>query len=87
MRRVQRKLDRVANGDCQMGDILGTVLTDGLEAVEAACAEALGDNVHSGESQMSEERDFVGAIAGSVDRANYNRSIREPSCGLPERRR
>jgi len=41
MRRVQRKLDRVANGDRQMVDILGAVLTDGLEAVEATCAEAL----------------------------------------------
>ena len=47
MRRVQRRLGRVPNGDRQMVDILGAVLTDGLEAVEAACAEALGEGVHS----------------------------------------
>ena len=47
MRRVQRKLGRVPNGDRQMVEILGAVLTDGLEAVEAACVEALTDGVHS----------------------------------------
>jgi transposase len=47
LRRVQRKLGRVPNGDRQMVDILGVVLTDGLDAVEAACAEALGEGVHS----------------------------------------
>ena len=30
-----------------MVDILSAVLTDGLVAVEAACAEALGEGVHS----------------------------------------
>ena len=30
-----------------MVDILGAVLTDGLSAVEAACAEAVSQNVHS----------------------------------------
>lgn len=30
-----------------MVDILGAVLTDGLEAVDAACAEALSNGVHS----------------------------------------
>lgn len=47
LRRVQRKLGRVPNGDRQMVDILSVVLTDGLEAVEAACAEALAEGVHS----------------------------------------
>ncbi len=47
LRRVQRKLERQPNGDRQMVDILGAVLTDGLEAVEAACGEALSHNVHS----------------------------------------
>jgi hypothetical protein len=47
MRRVQRKLERQPNGDRQMVDILAAVLTDGLDAVDAACAEALHDNVHS----------------------------------------
>jgi transposase len=39
--RVQRKLERVADGDRQMVAILSAVLSDGLEAVEAACREAL----------------------------------------------
>ena len=36
-----------SDGDRQMVDILATVLSDGLPAVEAACAEALRENVHS----------------------------------------
>jgi hypothetical protein len=47
LRARARKLGRVPNGDRQMVDILGAVLTDGLDAVEAACAEALGEGVHS----------------------------------------
>jgi len=47
LRRVQRKLERQPGGDRQMVDILGAILTDGLGAVEAACAEALSHNVHS----------------------------------------
>ena len=41
LRRVQRKLERQPGGDRQMVEILGAVLTDGLDAVEAACSEAL----------------------------------------------
>jgi hypothetical protein len=44
---VRRKLDAVGDGDRQMVMILTAVLSDGLAAVEAACAEALGDGVHS----------------------------------------
>jgi transposase len=47
MERVRRKLAGVADGDRQMVKILTTVLSDGLPAVEAACAEALRENVHS----------------------------------------
>ena len=35
------------DGDRQMVKVLSAVLTDGLAAVEAACAEALADGVHS----------------------------------------
>jgi hypothetical protein len=35
------------DGDRQMVDILTAVLSDGLPAVEAACAEALKQGVHS----------------------------------------
>ena len=45
--RVRRKLERQAGGDRQVVEILGAVLTDGLDAVEAACSEALSHNVHS----------------------------------------
>lgn len=45
--RVRRKLRAVPDGDRQMVDILGAVLSDGLPAVEAACAAALDDGVHS----------------------------------------
>jgi hypothetical protein len=45
--RVRRKLAGADDGHRQMVDILTAVLTDGLPAVEAACAEALGHGVHS----------------------------------------
>ena len=45
--RVQRALAGDDDGDRQMVDILSCVLTDGLSAVEAACAEALEQHVHS----------------------------------------
>jgi hypothetical protein len=39
--RVRRKLAGADDGNRQMVDILNAVLTDGLPAVEAACAEAI----------------------------------------------
>jgi transposase len=45
--RVRRKLAAAEDGNRQMVDILTAVLCDGLPAVEAACAEALGQGVHS----------------------------------------
>ena len=47
LERVRRKLAGSDDGDRQMVKILAAVLTDGLPAVEAACAEALGEGVHS----------------------------------------
>ncbi len=47
MERVRRKLASVDDGNRQMVDILTAVLTDGLPAVEVACAEALAQGVHS----------------------------------------
>ena len=47
MERVRRKLASVDDGNRQMVDILTAVLTDGLPAVEAACAEAIAQGVHS----------------------------------------
>ena len=45
--RVWRKLAAMEDGDRQMVEILTSVLSDGLAAVEAACAEALGQGVYS----------------------------------------
>jgi transposase len=45
--RIRHKLAGSADGDRQMVEILTAVLGDGLPAVEAACAEALREGVHS----------------------------------------
>jgi len=45
--RVRRKLRGADDGDRQMVAILSAVLSDGLEPVEAACAEALEHGVHT----------------------------------------
>jgi transposase len=45
--RIRRKLASADDGNRQMVDILNAVLTDGLPAVEVACAEAIAQGVHS----------------------------------------
>jgi hypothetical protein len=45
--RARRKLAGSNDGDRQMVKILAAVLSDGLPAVEAACAQALAEGVHS----------------------------------------
>jgi hypothetical protein len=45
--RVRRRLKGSDDGDRQMVKILGAVLTDGLQAVEAACAESLDAGIAS----------------------------------------
>ena len=47
LERMRRKLQGSDDGDRQMVKVLSAVLTDGLAAVETACAEALADGVHS----------------------------------------
>jgi hypothetical protein len=47
LERVRRKLKGSEDGDRQMVQILSAVPTDGLAAVESACAEALAGGVHS----------------------------------------
>jgi hypothetical protein len=44
---VRRRLKGSDDGDRQMVKILSAVLTDGLATVEAACADALANGVHS----------------------------------------
>jgi transposase len=45
--RVRRRLARLGDGDRQMVTILSAVLSDGMPAVEAACAEALQEGACS----------------------------------------
>jgi Integrase core domain len=47
LERIRRKLAGSDDGDRQMVKILAAVLTDGLSEVEAACAQALSEGVHS----------------------------------------
>src|SRR6201993_582684 len=47
LERVRRTLAGTDDGDRQMVAILSAVLTDGLPAVEAACAQAITEGVHS----------------------------------------
>ena len=47
LERIRRKLAGSDGGDRQMVKVLAAVLGDGLPAVEAACAEALAEGVHS----------------------------------------
>src|SRR6202789_1049486 len=47
LERVRRKLSGSNDGDRQMVAVLAAVLTDGLPAVEAACAQAMSEGVHS----------------------------------------
>jgi hypothetical protein len=47
LERIRRKLAGSDDGDRQMVKILAAVLSDGLPEVEAACAQALAENVHS----------------------------------------
>src|SRR5271154_1829287 len=49
LERVRRRLAGTDDGDRQMVAILSAVLTDGLPAVEAACAQAISEGVHSSE--------------------------------------
>ena len=44
---MRRKLQGSDEGDRQIVEVRSAVLTDGLAAVEAACAEAFTDSVHS----------------------------------------
>jgi hypothetical protein len=65
MERIRRKLAGADDGNRQMVDILVAVLTDGLPAVEAACAEALADGVHSADvilNILARQRDPVAPI-------------------------
>jgi hypothetical protein len=58
--RVRRKLAGADDGNRQMVDILNAVLTDGLPAVEAACAEAVA---HGSIPLMSCSTSWLGNVS------------------------
>jgi hypothetical protein len=65
LERVRRKLRGSDDGDRQMVSILSAVLTDGLATVEAACNEALEQDVHSADviiNILARKRDPTPAI-------------------------
>ena len=90
--RVRRKLKAARDGDRQMVEVLGAVLTDGLPAVEAACAEALRDGVHSADVILNilarrrdpgppvDDHDPGGAAAAARARRRL-RPLRQPEEG------
>lgn len=47
LEQVQRKLKSLNDGDRRMVQVLSAVVSDGIAAVEAACAEALAGRIHS----------------------------------------
>ncbi len=61
------------DGDRQMVEILAAVLTDGLPAVEAACAEALDQGVHSADV-------ILNILARRRDPARRSRSSPRTRC-------
>jgi transposase len=66
LERVRRKLAGSDDGDRQMVAILASVLTDGLPAVEAACAQAMSEGVHSSDviiNILARQRDPVPAAS------------------------
>jgi hypothetical protein len=57
---MRRKLQGSEDGNRQMVKVLSAVLTDGLAAVEAACAAARADGIHSADvvlNILSRQRD------------------------------
>jgi transposase len=60
LERMRRKLQGSDDGDRQMVKVLSAVLSDGLAAVEAACAKALEDGLYSADvvlNILSRQRD------------------------------
>ena len=62
LERVRKRLNQADDGGRQMVEILSAVITDGIGAVEAACAEALGEGVCSADvilNILARRRDVV----------------------------
>ena len=98
MERVRRKLAGADDGNRQMVDILTAVLTDGLPAVEAACAEAVAQGVHSADvviNILARQRDpgppatiltpAALTLLGPSDQTGLGIGAIAAACGLPKR--
>ena len=84
--RVRRKLAGADDGDRQMVTILTAVLSDGLSAVEAACAAALGENVHSADVILNIlARRREPAVLRKVDSAGAGQPVAEHAGDQPGR--
>jgi transposase len=62
LERVRKRLNQAEDGGRQMVEILSAVITDGIGAVEGACAEALGEGVCSADvilNILARRRDVV----------------------------
>jgi hypothetical protein len=73
MERVRRKLAGADDGNRQMVDILTALLTDGLPAIEVACAEATAQGVHSADV-------MVAVFRARLDWRREPRSISRREC-------
>ncbi|MCP5092510.1 MAG: IS21 family transposase [Gammaproteobacteria bacterium] len=90
MERVRRKLARLGDGDRQMVSILAAVLTDGLPAVEAACAQALSEGICSADviiNILARRRDSVAPLTIATPDALKLRHEPKADCGRYDRLR
>ena len=90
LERVRRKLAGTNDGDRQMVKILAAVLSDGLAAVEAACAEALSEGVHSADvilNILARRRDQAAPITIMAPEALRLRCEPDADCARYDRLR
>jgi transposase len=90
LEQVRGKLKGSDDGDRQMVKILAAVLSDGLAAVEAACAEALADGVHSADvvlNILARRRDPRPAVTILVPEALQLRQAPIADCARYDRLR
>ena len=88
--RIRRKLARLDDGDRQMVTILSAVLSDGMPAVEAACAEALGEGTCSADvviNILARRRETVKPLTMDTPEGLRLRHEPEADCGRYDRLR
>jgi hypothetical protein len=88
--RIRRRLARLGDGDRQMVTILSAVLSDGMPAVEAACAEALDEGVCSADvvvNILARRREIARPLTMATPQALKLRHEPEADCGRYDRLR